>query len=456
MIVKGGEVKDVMLLRKASVAFTNITVKGYVGHRFDFVNNLKSDMLREHGIPTDCKTQVQDSMETWNSALDKFETFSAKADDWTVELGVSMTNVLLNMASELEVAHTAMSQVWDAGKKARKVEQAAAIKRKSTMDKASNEALRPFIKNGLDSAWKALLFRFKLVTTGHVLGHAASQPAVLEETTTVVDWSNPHYWLTIEVELPEDKQGLRKYIIHMAYTRNTHGIHVSYACHIHVRHMSDMSYTWYTHGVHLEYTREPHFQANFRSMSDTCQTHVTHGVRHISYMCLTLGIHMSYMCHTLAIHMSYTWHTLGIHVSYTWHTLGIHMSYTCFTLGIHTSCTGSDTYFHMADRWHTHVRHMSFSCQTHVIHMAYTWNTPGIHMGTTFPGAFQEHVRHMSHTGSDTCHTYGLHMTYTWNAHGTRMKHTWHTHGMNMVWSWKTHQIRKSCNPIMCSCLALL
>ena len=39
-----------------------------------------------------------------------------------------MTNILLNMAAEFDVAHTASSQVWDAVKKARKVVRAAAIK----------------------------------------------------------------------------------------------------------------------------------------------------------------------------------------------------------------------------------------------------------------------------------------------------------------------------------------
>ena len=104
--------------------------------------------------------------------------FSAKEEQWTVESGVSMTNVLLNMASEFEVAHTAMSQVWDAAKKARKLEVAAATKVKNSTDKATNEASKPFIKNGLGGSWKGLLFNLDLVTTGSVHGHAASQPAV--------------------------------------------------------------------------------------------------------------------------------------------------------------------------------------------------------------------------------------------------------------------------------------
>ena len=119
-----------------------------------------------------------------------------------------MTNVLFNMSSELEVAHTAMSQVWDVVKKARKVKRAAATKLKNTRDKATNAAFKPFIKNGLDGAWKALLFHLDLVTPGHVLGHAASQPAV-DSSATVIEWSNPQYWWTIEVGLPEDKRGLR-------------------------------------------------------------------------------------------------------------------------------------------------------------------------------------------------------------------------------------------------------
>ena len=67
-----------MLLRKAAVAFANTTVKGYVGHRFAFVNKLRSDMVKENCIPEKCKTQMQDSTETWSSALDKFQAFSAK------------------------------------------------------------------------------------------------------------------------------------------------------------------------------------------------------------------------------------------------------------------------------------------------------------------------------------------------------------------------------------------
>ena len=87
---------------------------------------------------------------------------------------------------------------------------AAATNLKNNTDKATNEAFKPFIKNGLDGAWKALLFQLDLVTTGPVLGHAASQPAVDSSAMAwSVDCSNPHYWLTIEVSLPEDKQGLR-------------------------------------------------------------------------------------------------------------------------------------------------------------------------------------------------------------------------------------------------------
>ena len=106
-----------------------------------------------------------------------------------------MTIVLLNMASELEVAHTAMSQVWDAAKKARKLKHAAATKLQSNTDKATNEAFKPFIKNGLGGAWKALLFQLDLVTTGLVLGHAASQPAVDSSAMAwSANWSNPPLW----------------------------------------------------------------------------------------------------------------------------------------------------------------------------------------------------------------------------------------------------------------------
>ena len=116
------------------------------------------------------------------------------------------------MASELEVAHTAMSHVWDAVKKARKLEVAAATKAKNSTDKATNEAFKPFIKNGLDGSWKGLLFNLNLVTTGSVVGHAASQQAV-DSSVMSVNWATPQYWLTIEAPKPEDsaedKQGLR-------------------------------------------------------------------------------------------------------------------------------------------------------------------------------------------------------------------------------------------------------
>ena len=148
-IVKDGEVKGVMLLHKAAVAFTSLTVKGYVGHRFAFVNRLKTDIFKDNSIPESAMTQVQSSMEMWDSTLDKFTTFSAKEEHWTVEPGVSMTNVLRNMASELEVAHSAMSQVRDAVKKARKLEIAAATKLKNNTDKATIEAFKPFMTKRL-------------------------------------------------------------------------------------------------------------------------------------------------------------------------------------------------------------------------------------------------------------------------------------------------------------------
>ena len=95
-IVKDGEVKDVMLLRKAAVAFANLTVKGYVGNRFGFVNRLKTDMTKDNSLPMSAMTQVQSSMETRDSTVSKFKAFSAKEEEWTVESGVSMTNMLLN------------------------------------------------------------------------------------------------------------------------------------------------------------------------------------------------------------------------------------------------------------------------------------------------------------------------------------------------------------------------
>ena len=45
-IVKVGEVKDVMLLRKAAASFTSITVKGYVGHRFARLRRLRRTRRR--------------------------------------------------------------------------------------------------------------------------------------------------------------------------------------------------------------------------------------------------------------------------------------------------------------------------------------------------------------------------------------------------------------------------
>ena len=208
MIVKANDVKDVMLLRKAAAAFTSMTVKGYMGGRFSVVNRLTSD-LQKGSLPGDCQTQVDDALAVWKASVAAFEASSAKEqeDQWTVEAGISMTNVLLNLAAELDIAHTAVSQVWETVKKSRKLELAAATKLKNTLAKASNVAVKPFIKNGVDGAWKGMLFQLQLVTTGHVNEAGASQPAV-EESATSVDWSKPHHWLTIEAELG-DKQGHR-------------------------------------------------------------------------------------------------------------------------------------------------------------------------------------------------------------------------------------------------------
>ena len=203
MIVKADDVKDVMMLRKAAAAFTSITVKDYTAGRFSLPNRLTSDQ-QKGSIPKDCQTQVKDAMEMWNASVAAFEAFSAKEDEWTVEAGISMTN-LLNLAAELDNAQTAVSQVWETVKKSRKLELAAATKLKNTLAKASNSAVKPFIKNGVDGAWKGMLFELQLVTTGAVNQVKASQPAVAESATSV-DWSKPHHWLTIEAELG-DKQG---------------------------------------------------------------------------------------------------------------------------------------------------------------------------------------------------------------------------------------------------------
>ena len=204
MIVNAEHVKDVMMLRKAAAAFTSITVKDYTAGRFSLPNRLTSEQ-QKGSIPKDCQTQVKEAMEMWNASVAAFEAFSAKEDEWTVEAGISMTNVLLSMAAELDSTYTVVSQVWEAVKKSRKLELAAATKLKNTLAKASNSAVKPFIKNGVDGAWKGMLFELQLVTTGAVNQVKASQPAVAESATSV-DWSKPHHWLTIEAELG-DKQG---------------------------------------------------------------------------------------------------------------------------------------------------------------------------------------------------------------------------------------------------------
>jgi hypothetical protein len=208
--VKSGEVSDVMSLRKAAKAFTAATVKGYTGSRFCFINRLKQDMLRENGLPESCKVQVCDNLDIWDKAVGEFESHSATDEGWTVEGGVSMTNLLLVKAAELDTAHSAMSQSWESVKKARKVAAALAVKAKNVAVKAKNEAIRPFITNGIDGGWKGILFHLNLVTTGHVHakecpGYEASKAAVME-TTAVIDWSEAQYWNGQE-ELPADKRG---------------------------------------------------------------------------------------------------------------------------------------------------------------------------------------------------------------------------------------------------------
>ena len=208
-IVTAGEVKDVMLLRKAAASFTSVTVKGYVGQRFAFVNRLKTDMAKTDGIPTECQSDVEAVMEKWDTVMTKFQEYSAQEDDWTVEAGVSMTNVLLNLASELDTVHTAMSHVWDSVKKARKMAVAEAVKEKNSATKASNLAMRPFTKNGVGAAWKTLLQHLKLVSTGHVHDVAQAQSQeVTDEKATVIDWCKPHHWYG-QLELKENEKGHR-------------------------------------------------------------------------------------------------------------------------------------------------------------------------------------------------------------------------------------------------------
>ena len=214
MIVNHGEVKDVMLLRKAAAGFTQLTMKGYVGNRFNMVSRLKSDMAKgAAGIPEECTKQVDEAMAMWDTAQGKFESCSATDDDWTVEAGVSMTNTMMNMAAELDAAHTVMAEAWEAVKRARKVRAAAATKLKNSAAKLSNEAVRPFIKNGVDGAWKAILFHFKMVTTGNDFPrYEASQEPVTSgvsvSETTVLDWSKPHFWFG-QPELPANIRGHR-------------------------------------------------------------------------------------------------------------------------------------------------------------------------------------------------------------------------------------------------------
>ena len=62
-------------------------------------------------------------------------------------------------------------------------------------------------------------------------------------------------------------------------------------------------------------------------MAYTCQTHDIH----MSNTCQTSVIHMSYTCHTHDIPMSDTCHTQVIHMSYACQTHVIPMAYTCPT-----------------------------------------------------------------------------------------------------------------------------
>ena len=212
-IVRTEAVEDVMLLRKAAAAFTSQTVKAFLAGRFSVVNRLKSDMAKPQGIPEACKDKVTSAMERWDHAVMNFQAHSAKEEEWTVEAGVSMTNLMFSLAAELDGAHTSLSQAWDQVKQARKIVAAALVKERNATAKAHNQALRPFIEKGIDGGWKAILLHLKLVTTNHVHadecpGYDASQAAA-KETDKGLDWSKPHYWYG-QLELPAAKQGHRK------------------------------------------------------------------------------------------------------------------------------------------------------------------------------------------------------------------------------------------------------
>ena len=95
----------------------------------------------------------------------------------------------------------------------------------------------------------------------------------------------------------------------MAYTCQTHAIHMSNTRQTHAIHMS---YTWQTHVIHMSYTCQHTCQTHVIHMSNTGHTHVIHMSTHMSYSGHTHVIHMSYTCHTHVIHMSYICQTLPI------------------------------------------------------------------------------------------------------------------------------------------------
>ena len=93
----------------------------------------------------------------------------------------------------------------------RKADMKLRIKAKNERAKLTMEAIRPFVVNGLNGAWKAMLSAMDLLTTGEVAsplstrdGYPSSAPALEGEED--LDWSLPAWWYS-KHEVDDDRLG---------------------------------------------------------------------------------------------------------------------------------------------------------------------------------------------------------------------------------------------------------
>ncbi len=196
---------DMIGLRKAGQTFVEQLIKKLGSGRTSKVKRCRA-ILDCDKTDSVIQEKARTAIDNWDEKEKRFTQLGLEANLWTAADGPSNASVMLNYVCELDAANDMCVGVLEKYTRSKNnfSKQSARAKRES--QKASVNAVRPFLLNGIDGGWKHALLFLDLVYVDPAIETSYKPSKDSADENRSLDWSAPQWWYGAK-ELEEKHHG---------------------------------------------------------------------------------------------------------------------------------------------------------------------------------------------------------------------------------------------------------